>query len=387
NGVARDQTQHTHYDLVQIDILTSAWLLARERADRVDRLVRTLCVAVDRVHDVDHLIDRRLALSQERARCVGAQQNRAQRLTHLMRNHSSHFAQDGEPLRMRQSLYRFFCSLAVGDIDGRSDVSEKHTVLRVAWHAHTVNPAEGTIVPTMSILDVEAFPPRERSFECFYHAPPILGVHTFRPAVAQLLLQGTTRECQPAVVGEFVATLAIHEPDHDRRGIGNVPEPLFALTQRTLDAVTLLDDDGHQIYGRRAQQEEVLQRQRGFGWRKPCERTVILERSLNDERGEQGSGAGGAKHAEAQRCPEQERNRRIEQRLLQRQVQVAGVRREVCGDQQADRQQPGLDHPWGIRQRAEIRTEDPVTDRRREHELRERVSHEPLIPGRPVALT
>jgi hypothetical protein len=90
-----------------------------------------------------------------------------------MCNHPSYFAQDGEPLRMRQSLRRLFGSLAVGDIDGRSDISEKRAVLRVAWHANTVNPAEDTIVPTMSILDVEPFPTRERSFERFYYPPLI----------------------------------------------------------------------------------------------------------------------------------------------------------------------------------------------------------------------
>ena len=74
---------------------------------------------------------------------------------------------------MRQSLRRLF-GCWVGDIDGRSNISEKRTVLRIAWHAHTVNPAEVTIVPTMSILDVQSFPTRERSFERLDHTLSIL---------------------------------------------------------------------------------------------------------------------------------------------------------------------------------------------------------------------
>ena len=52
------------------------------------------------------------------------------------------------------------------------------------------------------------------------------------PAVAQFLLQSAAREGEPAFVDERAAFVGAGYPDHQRRGVGHVPESFIAFASR-----------------------------------------------------------------------------------------------------------------------------------------------------------
>ena len=81
----------------------------------------------------------------------------------------------------------------------------------------------------------------------FYAIIAIVRMQSGGPTVAQLLLESAARESEPAFVDEHEALVGAGHPDHQRRGVGQVPESFIAFAPRRLGPQVLqLGDVGAQ---------------------------------------------------------------------------------------------------------------------------------------------
>lgn len=146
---------------------------------------------------------------------------------------------------MRESrllLAYFFLSHAfLRDIDAGADVAEELPFGVETGDAVTMDP---------SIFSVGAPPPvflgkrlagvkgRLIAIEA---ARKILRVHPFGPAVAKLLLRGTSGEMQPGLVEIGAQFVRPRHPDHDRGRVAHGPKSRLAFLERGLGLTAIRD--------------------------------------------------------------------------------------------------------------------------------------------------
>src|SRR5580693_2189441 len=113
---------------------------------------------------------------------------------------------------------RLFRQFVVSDVDTGADVARKGTLLKL-WDSLVKNPAILSIMSPKPILHFESLAPVERVGIGFQTSVQVLGMDTFRPAVSQRRLNGTTRELQPGLIEVGTELFWTRHPNHHRSGV------------------------------------------------------------------------------------------------------------------------------------------------------------------------
>jgi len=96
------------------------------------------------------------------------------------------------------------------------------------------NPPVLAIPAPQPVVDREGPPLRHRLVVRFERGLAIVGVHAVDPAVGQIVLRSTSRHVEPAPVEVGAPGVGPGHPDHQRSGVRQQSEPVFALARRAL---------------------------------------------------------------------------------------------------------------------------------------------------------
>src|SRR5262245_28038147 len=173
-----------------------------------------------------------------------------------MGNRGGKLPDNGQTLHVRERAIALLYPLAVGDVDGGTDVTEKFTVLGKARRPLVEDPTVLAVVTAQPIFDFNRLSDVEGGVPNLDTVLTIIGMHPVEPALAELLLQGSSGEFQPARIekcGQFIDT---DHPEHHRRAVGHGAKASFAVLYGALGSVALLDQYGNQKK-RRGSHEQV----------------------------------------------------------------------------------------------------------------------------------
>jgi hypothetical protein len=114
-----------------------------------------------------------------------------------------------------------------GDVETTADVTGKLACFLVVRNSPIENPTPSAVVSSYAVPHFEDFAPVEVGYENIETAIEILWVYTLCPAVAALLIHGTTRELKPSrvkVIAQFVGSSAPNQVwglfDNDLKFLG-----------------------------------------------------------------------------------------------------------------------------------------------------------------------
>src|SRR5499427_1089806 len=87
-----------------------------------------------------------------------------------------------------------------------------------------------------AVLHAEWFALVERRVVRVEATRQVVWMHAIRPAIPQFCFDRSARKSQPGLIELRAALVESRHPEHDWRRVGEEPEPLFALPQRSQSA-------------------------------------------------------------------------------------------------------------------------------------------------------
>src|SRR5690242_16753453 len=118
------------------------------------------------------------------------------------------------------------------DVDARANVAEERAIAGKSRNSGIVNPTICVVASAEPVLHSEIFTGIEVAGVNLYTALKVVTMHSFRPAVAQLLGQATASKCQPRSVKPYASLVCARHPYHDRRSIHHLTESCIKFAGR-----------------------------------------------------------------------------------------------------------------------------------------------------------
>src|SRR5438034_7530638 len=100
-------------------------------------------------------------------------------------------------------VQRFLFLEEIGDVDGRADITEKISLLVIAWCSASGHPTKLAIVPSQPVLNDKWLARVESGVVTRHRVLKVILIDNIRPAVAEFLFNRTPGKVKPRFVKKY----------------------------------------------------------------------------------------------------------------------------------------------------------------------------------------